>query len=158
MPRPLCDVIPTKTDSELMKLLQNADQHTNKKRGDEAKFWIFKTWEHRGRLFQEGSIEVSLAADGVLSAFGYRVGDFGIKDPCERQRILNLILEANLPPVREPAYVSEWGLPRSSIRKRKLVKVLLGLKYGASRTSGNHLAARQNAISAWQSDIQYLQG
>ena len=144
------------SDSELLRWLHNADRHPDLERAGPVKDAIYTVWRLRQESFNDGKLSATLAADGVLSAFGYSVGDFGLRNPEERQRILNLVLEAHLPPLVSPSYLQEWGMPNSEKRREKLMNVFSSLAFGASQMRGKHKAARENAISDWNTDLEYI--
>ena len=59
--------------------------------------------------FLSRRITVDLDDKGVLSALGYRVGHQGIRFQEIGQQKLELILNANIPPLISPTYLREWG-------------------------------------------------
>ena len=147
-----------KSDERLMTWLNNADKQPDNERAIRVAIHINLTWLKRRLEFEAGRIQPSLPAEGVLSAFGYKVGDFGIRDQNERLRILRLILRSELPPIKTPKYLREWGEPHSLKRENKLKSVLLALIHSAKQ---RRLATKNyyvNACKAWESDLALLEG
>jgi len=159
MPLSISDVVKGKTDQELMKLLHNIMANTNSAHAGIAhvrKHAVFDEWSFRSEHYKCGVDLKVMPADGVLSAFGYRVGDYGIRDSSKRHRILLLILEAPIPPINDPEYVQSWGAPKSIERINKLSRTLRGLIYGAKNRSKNGVASYANALAQWESDLAII--
>ena len=152
MKRDFSHVIPGKCDEDLMKLLHNASKHRDTEIGNDVSSQVFAEWRARSLRFMTDSTACSLNADGVLSAFGYRVGEFGVRDSHERLRILKLIFDAEIPPINDPSYVRSWGRPRSQQRKRRLTSVIASLIHSTTRKSAGKRFA--NALKDWNSDLQ----
>ena len=146
-----------KTDKQLMNLLHNTMTHPDRDRANAAKNAVYEIWSKRNTRFSRGLETRVMPWDGVLSAFGYHVGDSGISSSRKRQSILEHILEAPIPPVKDPAYPREWGKPMSKARKTKLKNALKGLHYGCSQRSDNDQLSYSRAMSHWQSDLEYLE-
>ena len=151
----LLERIPSKSDKELMSLLHNALKHQDKKLTTQVISEIYKVWRSRAVLAQLGEYKTDLDADGVLSAFGYHVGNFGITDAGQRQKLLALIFEADLPPVLSPEYILEWGQPSSKQRLRKLSRVLRGLVSSKSKQVPNKKSLKR-AVDHWKDDLSFL--
>ena len=146
----------SRTDKELMTLLHNTMNHCDQKRALDKKREVYKIWSFRNELFTSGTRLNVHPWDGVLSAFGYHVGDNGINDTKKRHKILDHVLEAPIPPVRDPAYVKEWGKPNSRKRIRKLERTLIGLYKGFSKIKTNRQISYERAINQWKMDLQYI--
>jgi hypothetical protein len=144
-----------KSDADLIKLLKNANRRTYDPRSGVLKKRIFTVFEQRSAQFIRRNRGAELAASGILSAFGYRVGHDGIRDPQIRQQILDLIYTAELPPVLDPNYIREWGSPESPQRKAKLTRVLSSFIRSCKRRTTNKLSYRL-ALSHWESDLAYF--
>lgn len=147
-------VIPHKRDEDLMKLLHNASKHRDAKIGHHVASQVFAEWRSRSLRFINDPTACSLKADGVLSAFGYRVGEFGVRDSEERLRILKLIFDAEIPPINDTSYVRSWGRPKSQQRKRRLTSVIASLIYSTERKSAGKRFA--NALKDWTGDLQAI--
>ena len=145
-----------KTDKELMNLLHNTMIHPDRDRAEAKKSEVYKVWSWRNKSFSSGHKLPTMPWDGVLSAFGYRVGDHGISSASRRQLILNHIIEAPIPPVKNPQYLRDWGLPSSIKRKRKLKNTLKALYKGTSKRSTNRDISYEKAIKHWKEDLDYV--
>ena len=154
MSRDLSHLIPHKRDEDLMKLLHNANKHRDAEIGHQVASQVFAEWRSRSLRFMNDPPACSLEADGVLSAFGYRVGEFGVRDSQERLRILRLIFDAEIPPINDPYYVRSWGRPKSQQRKRRLTSVIASLIHSTKRKSAGKRFA--NALKDWTSDLQAI--
>ena len=154
MSRDYSHVIPRKRDEDLMKLLHNASKHRDAELGHHVASQVFAEWRSRSGQFINDPTACSLKADGVLSAFGYRVGEFGVRDSKERLRILKLIFNAEIPPINDPSYVRSWGRPKSQQRKRRLASVIASLIYSTKRKSPGKQFA--NALKDWTGDLQAI--
>lgn len=146
-----------KSDERLITWLHNADKRPGNEKAGEVAFHINLIWLKRRLEFEAGRIQPSLEADGVLSAFGYKVGDFGIRDQNERLRILRLILRSELPPIKTPQYLSEWGAPNSRQRETKLKGVLIALIQSAKKRGSTTKNRYANACKAWGSDLAHVE-
>lgn len=146
----------SKTDKELMVLLHNTMNHSDRERANAKKDEVYKIWSFRNKLFTSGKKINAHPWDGVLSAFGYHVGDNGINETEKRHKILNHVLEAPIPPVRDPSYVKEWGKPNSRKRIIKLERTLIGLYKGFSKIRTNRQISYERAINQWKLDLQYI--
>lgn len=101
----------------------------------------------RGDLFTNDWVKF-----GVLQFVGYKVGLDGEVSGL-RQRILQEIFSGPIPPVFEPSYLEEWGLPGSPGRLRKLADTLAALTRNGKRRRDSRMAA---AIKDWERDLEYL--
>ena len=146
-----------KSDERLITWLHNADKRPGNERAAEVAFHLNLTWLKRRLEFEAGRIQPSLKADGVLSAFGYKVGDFGVRDQSERLRILRLVLRSELPPIKTPKYLREWGEPNSRQRENKLKSVLIALNQSAKKRRLATKSYYANACNAWESDLAQLE-
>ena len=124
--------ISAQSNKSLMMMLHNISANTDPRRFEKAaerKRAIFREWVRRTRQFMCGDSVDVMEEQGVLSAFGYRVGESGLSSDSKRRRILELIFEAPIPPILNPDYVREWGCPQSAQRKQKMGNVLRGLAH-----------------------------
>ena len=148
--------LPSKSNKELMVFLHNVSNNVKPsqlERAAELKKAIYAEWSVRNKDFLAGRAVEMMQADGVLSAFGYRVGDTGVSKQRARLAILALVLEAPIPPIVDPEYTREWGLPKSEARIQKLTRTLKGLINGVERRSSNSRVAYARALTQWQSDL-----
>ena len=67
-----------RTNQQLMTMLHNTISHEDRARALAAKNRIYAVWAQRNQKFISGEEVEMMDADGVLSAFGYHVGDNGI--------------------------------------------------------------------------------
>jgi hypothetical protein len=99
-----------------------------------------------GRLFECG-------ADGMLSFFGYHVGETSGLIMSVRRDILDYIYRGNLPLVSDAAYTQSWGPPASPQRLKKLAMTLSHLARNAlAKENPNY----ETAISEWEADLKYI--
>lgn len=90
---------------------------------------------------------------GVLRRMGYQVGIKG-KLRSERREILTRVFEKNLPDdVGTPAYISQWGSPRSSQRLQKMANSIAAFVRNAKNKSYTNM---HDAIIAWEGDLAWL--
>jgi len=146
----------SKSDVDLMKMLENANRVANDPRAIRLKQEIFRIWQDKAVEFLRNRITADLDDKGVLSAFGYRVGHQGIRSQEIRQQKLELIMNANIPPIISPTYLHEWGAPNSFKRKRKLVRILSKFIRGAENRTRNRLSYRL-AKTDWETDLRFVQ-
>lgn len=144
-----------KSDADLIKLLKNANQRRLDPRAGVLIERIFAVFQKRSLEFLRRNRNVELNAQGVLSAFGYKVGHDGVKDPEIRHQILDLIYQIDLPPVLNQDYMREWGAPKSVQRKAKLIRVLSKFIESCKRRKANKLSYRL-AVADWENDLAYV--
>ena len=151
------ELLQRKSNKELIILLHNCIKSSDMKRADNIKQLVFEVLTTRNKKFlSDGSIDV-MDADGVLSAFGYHVGDDGIKDDFARQRILRLVLETPIPPILDRNYVAEWGAPSSPERLLKTLAALHGFIGNKRSQSPNRQVSYTRALEHWEKDLKYLE-
>ena len=151
------ELLQRKSNKELIILLHNCIKSSDMKRADNIKQLVFEVLTTRNKKFLTGgSIDV-MDADGVLSAFGYHVGDDGIKDDFARQRILRLVLETPIPPILDRNYVAEWGAPSSPERLLKTLAALHGFIGNKRSQSPNRQVSYTRALEHWEKDLKYLE-
>ena len=122
----------------------------------ESKQEIYAIWEARNKQLCSGSTISIVFSGGVLKAFRYGVGDSGISNETERRQILDHVLEAPIPPVKDKSYTLEWGKPRSLKRKEKLIRTLRGLIAAKERMTSYHKSSFNRAVQQWKDDLSYL--
>lgn len=100
---------------------------------------------------------VNWKEEGILSAFGYRVGKSNGVEESVRHRILNEILMCNdLSSFESEINSGEWGAPRSEKRFAKLVSTLqLRINIAKGRQRSGHVDFHQ-AIREWKRDLDFL--
>ena len=145
-----------KDDNQLMTLFHNARNHADRVRANKIKQEIYAIWEARNKQLCSDSKISIVFSDGVLKAFRYGVGDSGISNETERRQILDHVLEAPIPPVKDKSYTLEWGKPRSLKRKEKLIRTLRGLIAAKERMTSYHRSSFNRAIHQWKDDLRYL--
>ena len=87
----------------------------------------------------------------MLASFGYRVGHLGRSTPI-RRKILEYVLEGELPMVHSASYTEEWGEPGSFKRHRKLVRFLEN-----NIKSNEEKPNMRLAVKHWKEDLQWVQ-
>jgi hypothetical protein len=86
---------------------------------------------------------------GMLSFLGYRVGEMNPTPSTIRMRILEYILGFHLPPLDGPYYFTQWGVPQSIGRFRKLIATLDCL---ARTAECRRRSVCRRAIADWRGD------
>jgi len=94
-----------------------------------------------------------LRSEGMLSYLEYRVGKTSDLSSTERQSILCRVFEGKLPRVFEPAYMDEWGEPKSARRLRKMAETLAALTRNFKRLDEDKY---DEAIRQWEQDLDFL--
>ena len=142
-------------DRAISRLFVNAQRLLLKDETNEDALKVLKAieieWDARLQKFVVGQYKASTPEQGLLSVMGYKVGNAGEKTLI-RQRILDYILNSDLPPVASPAYMAEWGARRSPTRYRKLHRVIRVLA-----SSGRTLGNMDKAVIEWEEDLEYLE-
>jgi hypothetical protein len=151
----ILDKIPSMDDNSLAKLLGNAQTLLAKNPENEdaqvAINAVQAEWAHRLALFKEGNYKASTPENGVLSVVGYKVGNDGGSET-QRRLKLDFIMTGVLPPVASPAYIAEWGEPKTRDRYRKLHRVIRVLA-----SSNKSFPNRELAVQQWEDDLVYLE-
>jgi hypothetical protein len=93
---------------------------------------------------------IASPAEGILSAFGYHVGETNGRPDRVRRLLLDDIFSVHLPPINSRAYMSEWGSPTSAGRLRKIADTLASLTRNEKRR-GLEFAPKQREM-----DLEYL--
>jgi len=151
------ELLNRKSNKELIILLHNCMNSRDIKRADNIKSLVFEVLAQRNAAFLKKGLGPVMEADGVLSAFGYHVGEEGIKDDEARHRILALILETPIPPILDRSYVLEWGAPSSPQRISKTLAALHGFIANKRTQSPNRQVAYTRALEHWDKDLKYLE-
>lgn len=90
--------------------------------------------------------------DGLFSYVGYHAGNDG-EHPDVRRYILDCVFHNELPSVNSDEYMSEFGIPKSSQRLRKMANHLAATARNYKR---NEHADYSQAIAGRESDLEYL--
>lgn len=142
-------------DNALARLLGNAHALLDKNEQNRDAAAVVKAveeeWARRLHLFQRGDYKASSPKNGVLSVVGYKVGNDGGTEKQRRMK-LDFIMCGILPPVASPAYMAEWGEPKTRQRYRKLHRVIRVLA-----SSGKKFPNMELAVQQWEDDLEYLE-
>ena len=152
----LLEKIPGMDDNRLNVLHYNAQSYLLQgKRVDESRavtLAVQEEWSKRATRFHAGQYKANRPEVGLLKFMGYTVGSQGEK-PKMRRQILDCVMTATaLPPVGSPAYMAEWGEPRSTTRYRKLHRTIRSLA-----SSNKHDRRMEKAVRDWEDDLVYLE-
>jgi hypothetical protein len=154
MPR-IVEKIPSMDDNQILHLFNNAMRLSEKpEKANEAEVVLLaiqNEWLKRLLRYQQHQYKAATPEVGMLKTLGYHVGNDGDKS-AKRRKILDFIMTGVLPPVSSPAYVAEWGEPRTSKRYRKLHRTIQALKSGA-----DHFDNREKAAIEWAEDLEYIE-
>jgi hypothetical protein len=93
-----------------------------------------------------------LYQDGLLSYVGYYVGA-NAPNQQTRTDILDCVFHNQIPRVKSPEHMLEWGTPGSPERLRKMANCLAAFTRNMKR---NGAADYGIAIEHWKSDLDYL--
>jgi hypothetical protein len=91
--------------------------------------------------------------NGMLSFLGYHVGETQPTPQDIRWCILEYAFECHLPPLNDPVYYLEWGMPLTAQRLKKLANTLAALTRNANRRDAVSFA---RAIEHWERDLVLL--
>ena len=142
-------------DNALARLLGNAQTILEKNSENKDAVNVIKAiqdeWARRLHLFCSGNYKASSPEHGVLSVVGYKVGNEGAPEQ-QRRLKLDYIMSGILPPVASPAYMAEWGEPKTHQRYRKLHRVIRVLA-----SSGKKFSNMERAVLHWEDDLVYLE-
>jgi hypothetical protein len=86
----------------------------------------------------------------LLRCVGYNVHWHGL-GLAERRRLLDWLLESELPQINDAEYVASWGDPGSNKRRQRLIETiqLYRRRYGPG-------PGMENALIRWDADLAYL--
>ncbi len=148
--------IPSMSDGELFNLYQNCVQrvigdHLQKTEALEILKAVNAQWRVRLEGAKSGDYKAESPEKGVLATVGYKVGNFGEKQLI-RRKLLDFVMQDDIPFCGSPAHMHEWGVPLSVQRYRKLHRVLASFRTGAENKP--HL---EKAWREWVEDIQYIE-
>ena len=91
--------------------------------------------------------------ESVLSFLGYHVGANGAELQVRRS-ILRYAYLGDLPRVKSPDHMQEWGDPQTSLRLRAIVYTIYrGMENGVKRNGKSNM---RFAIQGWKEDLQWL--
>lgn len=102
--------------------------------------------------FQPMSSDVFRNREGLLSQYGYKVGEEGLSQ-YERLAILDSIFLNPITGIDNPVYLSEWGEPQSSARLKKLANSIAAFTRNSRRRNDKDFS---QAIQDWEDDLNYL--
>ena len=118
---------------------------------DPSQYFEWPSTEARGG---DGSIDArGWLPEGVLKFMGYTVGANEGLATNLRQRILDEIFHAPVPPIFPSQYVNEWDASGTSWRLRKMAETIAALTRNAKRRRDAKMAT---AIDCWERDLEYL--
>jgi hypothetical protein len=100
----------------------------------------------------DGRIASPMPPAGVLSRMGYAVGKSGLSQR-KRREVLDRVFNDELPFLNSDEYMSQWGLPSTPTRLRKMAESLAAFARNAKRNSPESFAF---AIEHWEEDLDYL--
>jgi hypothetical protein len=99
------------------------------------------------------ALSVDWTKDGPLKFFGYCVGVSSPLSSNQRRAILAQVFAAQFPTL-VPQHIREsWGPPRSP---QRLSKMAHAIAYQARNAKGRTNADLEEAIDAWESDLEFL--
>lgn len=119
---------------------------------DENGYFI---WPHTKVSLNNSQRSKSIIFDqesGALSLYGYRVGKTHGEPDNIRRLILDEVFNANIPPVFERSYLSQWGSASTAKRLQKMAQTI------ASLTRNEKLRGSKYAVAYTQreEDLSYL--
>ncbi|MCZ7468148.1 hypothetical protein M0412_08755 [Agrobacterium sp. O3.4] len=111
-------------------------------------------WPSTDALKGNGSLNsFDAPEDGVLSFFGYKVGQLSVLTPSMRYAILDRVFRIALPPVLPSPHMALWGTPNSLRRLHKLAETIAAFVRNAKRRQN---PSYRRAIGEWEHDLQRL--
>lgn len=91
--------------------------------------------------------------EGVLSFYGYHVGNTNGVSSSIRKTILEGVFYAIIPPIFEFSYLYQWGAPETPARLKKMADVLAS---NARNFKRQQKSAYFDAIAEWEDDLHFL--
>ncbi|TAX54604.1 hypothetical protein [Rhizobium leguminosarum] len=91
--------------------------------------------------------------DGVLSFFGYQVGQSSQITSSTRYAILDRVFRIVLPPILPGSHMALWGMPNSRRRLQKMAEAIAAFVRNAKRRQN---PSYDRAIGDWEYDLQRL--
>jgi hypothetical protein len=151
----MLDKIPHMGGAGLLNLFSNANRLLSKGPHIEAERVITAIQREWKGQFDSGFITYSndRPEKGMLATLGYRVGSNGEKTSI-RHRILRYIVEGELPVVASIGYTREWGIPNSSQRRHKLIRVLESQLTNPGNTGRVNM---EKAMIEWNEDMVWIE-
>lgn len=144
----------TKTRPEDRKLrlqLEEIEQLRNRAENTGVFEW-FK-WPTTNALMGDGTLDASgWYEHGLLKSVGYHVGNDG-ENPDVRRYILDCVFRNELPHINSDEYMSEFAVPQSPQRLRKIANVLAS---SAIKLKSKTHADCSQAIEDYEADLEYL--
>jgi len=113
-------------------------------------------WPAQARYGQETALRGDDFWDyeqGMLSFMGYRVGESSTLTEQQRRAILAYVYEGQLPNINSVDYMSEWDMPDTGERLKKMADSLATFARNAKRRRGKNLST---AIARWEADLAFL--
>ena len=152
----ILEKIPGMYDNRLNALHYNAQAYILQgKRLDESRavsLAVQEEWRKRTQGFHAGQYKADRPETGLLKSMRYTVGNQG-ETPKMRRQILDCVMAAAaLPPVGSPAYMAEWGDPRSRARYWKLHRTIRSFA-----SHNKHDGRMEKAVRDWEDDLVYLE-
>jgi hypothetical protein len=147
-------LIPQMDDVRLMALYKNCirDQPNDELRRDADVILdaVIDHWSRQVIAARLGIWSPDRPERGLLKWLGYTVGHEG-ESASVRRRILGRVMSGSLPMVGSPAYIDEWGKPRTAKRYSKLRRTLDALRESNLEKPGFELACAH-----WENDLAYV--
>ncbi|TBB32452.1 hypothetical protein [Rhizobium ruizarguesonis] len=91
--------------------------------------------------------------DGILSFFGYQVGQSSRISSSTRYAILERVFRIVLPPILPGSHMALWGMPNSRRRLQKMAEAIAAFARNAKR---RQTSSYDRAIGDWEHDLQGL--
>ncbi|MGO8224445.1 hypothetical protein [Rhizobium ruizarguesonis] len=91
--------------------------------------------------------------DGILSFFGYQVGQSSQITSSTRYAILDRVFRIVLPPILPGSHMALWGMPNSRRRLQKMAEAIAAFVRNAKRRQN---PSYDRAIGDWEYDLQRL--
>ena len=147
--------LPSLDDNELLRLYKNcwSEIDRDSSRVEDARKLIIAVhavWNERMKAAKHGQYKATTPEEGMLKALDHKVGNQG-EPPHVRRKVLAFIMTERLPFVGSPAYMMQWGEPRSSERYNKLRQVLHNLHLKSMNIDRLEKASRE-----WMEDRDWL--
>ena len=113
---------------------------------------IQERWKILAIQAKKGEHKTERPEQGILGYLGYKVGNEGDKLSI-RRKILEFIVEEDLPFVGSPGYMDEWGDKATSERLKKLSTTIANLLREKISYKDEKYS---KAILEWSSDLDWL--
>ena len=90
--------------------------------------------------------------NGLLKFMDYQVGNSSTYTTSQRQALLSIVFQMEIPPVFPVEYINQFGKPSSSNRLQKIAESIAAFTRNAKRKSHDMHAAIQD----WEEDLNWL--